>query len=107
MKTTSRRESVEKTLPSQSLHKYGDKNIFFITNSSKSSATAKTFADIYRDRWTIETSFQELEKWFNSEINTLGYPPSALFAFCISLISYMIISVIKESTVICAWFTEN
>lgn len=75
----------------------GDKNIFLITNLSKSSATAKTIADIYRGRWTIETSFQELEKWFNSEINALGYPPAALFAFCISLISYMIISVIKAA----------
>lgn len=75
----------------------GDKNIFLVTNLSKSSATAKTIADIYRGRWTIETSFQELEKWFNSEINTLGYPPAALFAFCISLISYMIISVIKAA----------
>jgi len=75
----------------------GDKNIFLITNLSKSSATAKRIADIYRGRWTIETSFQELEKWFNSEINTLGYPPAALFAFCISLISYMIISVIKAA----------
>jgi len=75
----------------------GYKNIFLITNLSKSSATAKTISDIYRNRWTIETSFQELEKWFNSEINTLGYPPAALFAFCISLISYMIISVIKAA----------
>ena len=64
---------------------------------SKSSASAKTIAEIYRGRWTIETSFQEIEKWFNSEINTLGHPPAALFAFCISLISYMIISIIKAA----------
>ena len=73
----------------------GDKNIYIIANLSKSAASAKKIADIYRGRWTIETSFQELKKWFNSEINTLGYPPAALFAFCISLVSYMIISVIK------------
>ncbi len=75
----------------------GDKNIFIITNLSKREAGAKKVADIYRGRWTIETSFQELTGWFNSEINTLGYPPAALFAFCISLISYMILSVIKAA----------
>lgn len=75
----------------------GDKNMFIITNLSKSAASAKKVADIYRGRWTIETSFQELTEWFNSEINTLGYPPAALFAFCIALISYMIISVIKAA----------
>ena len=48
-------------------------------------------------RWTIETVFQELEKWFNSEINALGYPPAALFGFCVSLISYMMVSVIKAA----------
>jgi len=75
----------------------GDKNIYIITNLSKKAASAKKIADIYRGRWKIETSFQELTEWFNSEINTLGYPRAALFAFCISLITYMIISVIKAA----------
>jgi len=75
----------------------GDKEIFIITNLPKKAAGAKKIANIYRGRWTIETSFQELEKWFNSEINTLGYPPAALFGFCVALISYMIVSVIKAA----------
>ncbi len=75
----------------------GDKEIFIIANLSKRSAGAKRIAEIYRDRWTIETAFQELEKWFNSEINTLGYPPAALFAFCVALISYMMVSVIMAA----------
>ena len=75
----------------------GDKEIFIITNLPKKAAGAKKIAEIYRSRWTIETSFQELEKWFNSEINTLGYPPAALFGFCVALVSYMIVSVIKAS----------
>jgi hypothetical protein len=75
----------------------GDKEIFIISNLPKRAAGAKKIADIYRGRWTIETSFQELEKWYNSEINTLGYPPAALFGFCIALISYMILSVIKAA----------
>jgi IS4 transposase len=75
----------------------GDKEIFIITNLPKKAAGAKTIANIYRGRWTIETSFQELEKWFNSEINTLGYPPAALFGFCVALIAYMIVSVIQAA----------
>ncbi len=75
----------------------GDKEIFIITNLSKRAAGPKKIAEIYRGRWTIETTFQELEKWFNSEINALGYPPAALFGFCVSLISYMMVSVIKAA----------
>ena len=75
----------------------GDMEIFIITNLPKQAAGAKKIAEIYRSRWTIETSFQEVEKWFNSEINTLGYPPAALFGFCVALVSYMIVSVIKAS----------
>ncbi len=75
----------------------GDKEIFIITNLPKKAAGAKKIANIYRGRWTIETAFQELERWFNSEINTLGYPPAALFGFCVALISYMIVSVIKAA----------
>jgi IS4 transposase len=75
----------------------GDKEIFIISSLPKKTAGAKKIANIYRGRWTIETSFQELEKWFNSEINTLGYPPAALFGFCVALISYMIVSVIKAA----------
>lgn len=75
----------------------GDKDIFIITNLPKTAADARNIADIYRGRWTIETSLQELTLWFNSEINTLGYPSAALFAFCVALISYMILSVIKAA----------
>jgi len=75
----------------------GDKEIFIITNLSKSEAHAKKIADLYRNRWKIETAFQELTEHLNSEINTLGYPPAALFGFCVALVSYMILSVVKAA----------
>ncbi len=75
----------------------GDKEIFIVTNLSKSAAHAKQIADLYRNRWKIETAFQELTEHLNSEINTLGYPPAALFGFCVALVSYMILSVIKAA----------
>jgi len=75
----------------------GDKEIFIIANLPKSAAGAKKIADLYRKRWKIETAFQELTEHLNSEINTLGYPPAALFGFCVALVSYMILSVVKAA----------
>ena len=58
-------------------------------------ARAKVIADLYRRRWTIETAFQELEASLNSEVNTLGYPKAALFAFCVALVAYNVLSTVK------------
>ena len=75
----------------------GDSNIFIICNLSKTKANAKKIAELYRGRWTIETAFQHLAEYFNSEINALGYPRAALFGFCVALVSYVILSVIKSA----------
>jgi hypothetical protein len=40
----------------------------------KSIHCLKKIAELYRGRWTIETAFQHLADYFNSEINALGYP---------------------------------
>jgi hypothetical protein len=72
----------------------GDSEIFILTNLSPTVATAFTIAQIYRRRWTIETLFQVLTDIFNCEIKTLGYPQAALFAFCVALLSYNILSVV-------------
>ena len=75
----------------------GDNEITIITNASKRSAHGKKIAELYQGRWKIETAFQELSKFFNSEINALGYPRAALFGFCVALVSHMILSVIKAA----------
>jgi IS4 transposase len=71
----------------------GDRDVFVLTNLPK-KVNAKKIATLYRNRWKIETAFQELTKHLNSEINTLGYPKAALFAFSIALIAYNVMSVI-------------
>ena len=71
----------------------GDRDVFVLTNLPK-KVTAKKIARLYRNRWKIETAFQELTQYLNSEINTLGYPKAALFAFSIALIAYNVMSVI-------------
>ena len=50
---------------------------------------------MYRRRWTIETAFQELEATLQGEVNTLGYPKAALFAFCVALVAYDVLSTVK------------
>jgi IS4 transposase len=74
-----------------------DKEIAIITNLPKKAANAKKIAELYRTRWTIETAFQHLAEHLNSEINTLGYPRAALFGFCVALIAYIVMSVIKAA----------
>ena len=88
-----RRIHVRLTTPTRD----GEKDIYIITDLSKGAANARNIAELYRGRWTIETAFQELTLHLNSEINTLGYPRAALFGFCIALIAYMILSVIKAA----------
>src|SRR5262249_25373442 len=56
----------------------GDTELALITNLPD-EVTAKTVADTYRKRWTIETGFAELTETLCCEINTLCYPKAALF----------------------------
>ena len=73
----------------------GETELHILTNVPAKDAKAKTIADMYRKRWTIETAFQELGATLNGEINALGYPKAALFAFCVALVSYNVLSTIK------------
>jgi IS4 transposase len=75
----------------------GETELHILTNVPAEDAKAKTIADLYRKRWTIETASQELEATLHSEINTLGYPKAALFAFCVALVSYNVLSTIKAA----------
>ena len=73
----------------------GEAELHILTNVPAKDAHPKTIADIYRRRWTIETAFQELEASLNSGVNTLGYPKAALFAFCVALVAYNVLSTVK------------
>ncbi len=75
----------------------GDTEIHILTNLPAKDARAKVIAELYRKRWTIESAFAELEATLDGEIDTLGYPKAALFAFCIALVSYNILSVVKAA----------
>jgi hypothetical protein len=72
----------------------GDACIVLLTNLPRSRVKAKRVAELYRQRWTIETVFQDLESHLHSEINTLGYPQAALFGFCLALVTYNTLAVV-------------
>jgi IS4 transposase len=75
----------------------GDTELHLLTNVPAEDARAKVIADLYRRRWTIETAFQELEATLHSEINALGDPKAALFAFCVALVAYNVLSTLKAA----------
>ncbi len=72
----------------------GDTEIHVVTNLPK-RVSATSIANLYRDRWQIETAFQEVAENLEGEIQTLGYPKAALFGFCMALVTYNLLSVVR------------
>jgi hypothetical protein len=75
----------------------GEAEVVLLSNLPPEGADAVTVAGIYRRRWTIETLFQELTQHLGCEVNTLGYPRAALFAFCVALVAYSVLAVVKAA----------
>jgi len=75
----------------------GDSEIAVLTNLDKSVADAVAVAELYRRRWSIETLFQVVTDNFEGEIQTLGYPPAALFSFCMALVAYNLLATVKAA----------
>jgi IS4 transposase len=88
-----RRVTVELDKPTRD----GETEIHILTNLPAEVADARTAAELYRRRWTVESAFGELATCLNGEVNTLGYPKAALFAFCVALVSYNVMSVVKAA----------
>jgi hypothetical protein len=74
----------------------GDTEIHILTNLPKKVGALRV-ANLYSDRWKIETAFQEMADNLEGEINTLGYPKAALFGFCMALVSYNVLSVVRAA----------
>jgi len=74
----------------------GATEVHILSNLPK-SVSARQIALAYRQRWKIETAFQEVTTTLRCEINTLGYPDAALFGFCIALLHYNVMSVAQAA----------
>jgi Transposase DDE domain len=75
----------------------GDAAIHILSNVPRRQASAQTLAASYRKRWTIETMFQELTETLTCEVHALGYPKAALFGFCLALLAYNAVAVLKAA----------
>jgi hypothetical protein len=75
----------------------GDMELHILSNVPSGRATASRLARVYGKRWSIETAFFEITTTLTCEINTLGYPKAALFAFCLALLAYNAVSLIKAA----------
>jgi IS4 transposase len=75
----------------------GDREIEILTNLPARVADAVEVASLYQGRWRIEGAFLELTVALKCEVNTLGYPKAALFAFCVALVAYNVLAVQKAA----------
>ena len=90
--TTVRRITIVRDKPTSR----GEKEVHLLTNLPDKVSAVKA-AEAYLDRWSIELAFQDLATTLRSEINTLGYPRAALFGFCLALVMFNVMSVIKTA----------
>ncbi|MCA9126037.1 MAG: hypothetical protein KDB22_03090 [Planctomycetales bacterium] len=71
--------------------------VVILANVPKGKADALRIADLYLARWKIETAFQVLTTTLRCEVNTLGYPGAALFAFAVALLAYNAVIVVESA----------
>jgi IS4 transposase len=89
---TVRRITVELLQPTRD----GDLVLHLLTNLPE-EVTAVVCAELYRQRWSIETLFYEVTQTLECEIKTLCYPPAALFVFCLALMAANAVAVLKAA----------
>ena len=75
----------------------GEMELALLTDLTAEQADALTLARLYRKRWQIENVFQVLTEVLKCEHPARGYPKAALFAFCVTLVTYNILAVIKAA----------
>lgn len=75
----------------------GDTELHILSNLTRREASAVKIGELYQKRWIIEAVFHELTMALQCEVNTLGYPKAALFAFCVALLLENALSMLKGS----------
>ena len=75
----------------------GDLEVEILTNLPAEVADAAQVALLYLKRWKIEGAFHELTMALSCEVNTLGYPKAALFAFGVAVVAYNVLAVLKAA----------
>lgn len=71
-----------------------ESELHLLTNLSSDVADAERVAQLYRQRWTVETAFQQVTTSLRCELDSLGYPPAALFSFCMAVACFNLFALI-------------
>jgi hypothetical protein len=79
----------------------GETEILLLTNlpaetgaDGERAVSAKQVAEAYHGRWRIEHAFQDLAVALRGEVDTLGYPRAALFAFAVAVAAYNLVALV-------------
>jgi IS4 transposase len=75
----------------------GDTEVALLSNLWDERVDALTLARLYLKRWRIETAFQVLTEVLECEQPRLGYPNAALLGFCVTLVAYNVLAVVKAA----------
>lgn len=83
------------TLDTPTRHR--ERTVEVLTNLGVETAGAGVVAELYRGRWTVEGLFLRRTTVLACEVNTLGYPPAALFGFCVALVASNVQAVVSAA----------
>ena len=75
----------------------GDVELSILTNLSPKAVDARTIANLYRRRWSIESLFGRVERNLQSELATLAYPGAAVFTFAVAVVASNIFAVVHAA----------
>ena len=75
----------------------GETEIALLCNVWDNKVDALQLAELYRKRWTIETLFLVLTEALSCENPGLNYPKAALFGFCMALVAYNVLALVKAA----------
>ena len=74
----------------------GGFEVMILTNVS-GRTRARSLANLYLERWTIEEAFRQLTQYLGCEVKTLGYPRAALFAFTLAVLAYNALACVRSA----------
>jgi IS4 transposase len=75
----------------------GETEVALLCNVWDNKVDALQLAELYRKRWTIETLFLVLTEALTCENPGMNYPKAALFGFCMALLAYNILALVKAA----------
>jgi IS4 transposase len=75
----------------------GETEVALLCNLWDEHVDAVRLAELYRKRWTIETLFLVRTEALCCENPGLNYPKAALFGFCMALLAYNVLSLVKAA----------